>query len=227
MWEVVLKAILVIPVPLVTAMMTSIVPYLTYRQNGDKNKLELMDTLAREIEKPEPCAYLVESCVARLHNIRPLSWSFLRLVLPYSNAAEIIQLVSTGRRVMDLFEISADDGRPCVKYAVALSRPITRWLTMVTCFMSGAFFMVIMSITEWDLLKILSEQSGSQGMYGEAIYKFVQMLFCSFAFYIFTVQGVILKRAKNRLAKIQALIAVNYPTSDEKNQSDKQQNTTG
>lgn len=87
--------------------------------------------------------------------------------------------------------------------------------------------MVIMSITEWDLLKILSEQSGSQGMYGEAIYKFVQMLFCSFAFYIFTVQGVILKRAKNRLAKIQALIAVNYPTSDEKNQSDKQQNTTG
>jgi hypothetical protein len=226
MWEAVLKAILVIPVPLVTAMLASIVPYLTYRQNGDKNKLELIGTLAKEIEKPEPCAYLVESCVARMHNIRPLPWSFLRLVLPYSNAVEIIQLVSTGRRVLDLFEISVDNGRPYVNYATALSRPVTRWLTMATCFMSGAFFLVIMSITEWDLLKMLSEQSGGQAMYGEAIYKFVQMLFCAVAFCVFTVQGVILKRANKRLAKIQALIAVNYPASYEKNHSDTQQNTT-
>lgn len=57
-------------------------------------------------------------------------------------------------------------------------------------------------------------------------YKFVQMLFYAFAFYIFTVQGVILKRSKKRLVKIQTLIEVNYPTSDEKNQSDAQQYTT-
>lgn len=42
--------------------------------------------------------------------------------------------------------------------------------------------MVIMSITEWDLLKVLSEQPGSHAMYGEAIYKFVQMPFLLFSF---------------------------------------------
>lgn len=220
MWELFLKLILVIPVPLVVAMMTTVVPYLTYRQNGDKNKLALMDTLVREIEKPQPCAYLVESCVARLHSIRPLPWSFLRLVLPCSNAVEIIQLVSTGRRVLDLFEISVDNGRPGVKYAPALSKPVTRWITMMTCLMLGTFFMILLSITEWELLQLLFEPNGSDTVYGEAMYKFVQMLVWGLAFYIFTVQGLILKRAKKRLARIQMLISVNYPMSDEKKLSD-------
>ncbi|HCT7365243.1 TPA: hypothetical protein OT765_005411, partial [Klebsiella pneumoniae] len=75
------------------------------RQNGDKNKSALMDTLAREMDKQQPCAYLVESCVSRPHNIRPIPWAFLRVVLHYSNSMEIIQLVSSGRRILALLQI--------------------------------------------------------------------------------------------------------------------------
>ncbi|HHQ5781135.1 TPA: hypothetical protein ACSRHL_005549, partial [Klebsiella pneumoniae] len=79
--------------------------FIQQSQNGDKNKSALMDTLAREMDKQQPCAYLVESCVSRPHNIRPIPWAFLRVVLHYSNSMEIIQLVSSGRRILALLQI--------------------------------------------------------------------------------------------------------------------------
>ncbi|MGX3153029.1 hypothetical protein ACWJS0_23940 [Klebsiella pneumoniae] len=90
-WDLFIKIMLLLPIPLITVF-PNIIPFLTYRQNGDKNKSALMDTLAREMDKQQPCAYLVESCVSRPHNIRPIPWAFLRVVLHYSNSMEIIQL---------------------------------------------------------------------------------------------------------------------------------------
>ncbi|WP_449575881.1 hypothetical protein [Lelliottia nimipressuralis] len=96
---------------------------------------------------------------------------------------------------------------------------------MMTCLMLGTFFMVLLSITEWELFQLLFEPNGNDTVYSEAMYKFVQMLVWGFAFYIFTVQGLILKRAKKRLARIQMLIVVNYPMSDEKKLRDADSDT--
>ncbi|EKM0528784.1 hypothetical protein ACSDIA_004061, partial [Cronobacter turicensis] len=141
MWDIVLKILIMIfSVPVVTQIVSNINAFLTYRQNGDKNKLALLDTLARELEKKEPSAYLVESCISRLHNIRPLSWQFLKIVLPCSHSVEIIQLVSSGRRVLDLFDIGVAGGKPFVRYAAALSEPSRRRNTMVACIFLVIFF---------------------------------------------------------------------------------------
>lgn len=215
MWDFFLKGLLLLPIPLVTVIVANIIPFLTYRQNDDKNKVVLMDTLARELDKQQPCAYLVESCIARLHNIRPLSWVFLRKVLPCSHSLEIIQLVSYGRRVLDLFDISVDGDRPVVQYAAALSDPLRRRNTMFTCILLGAFFIALLSYTEWQLLELLFENSlsnnVSNAVYGEMLYKVMQILLCAGAVFVFTLQGVILKRAEKRLSQIQMLIAANFP----------------
>lgn len=222
MWDFFLKALLLLPVPLFTVIVANIIPFLTYWQNGDKNKVVLMDTLARELDKQQPCAYLVESCVARLHNIRPLSWTFLRVVLPCSHSLEIIQLVSSGRRVLDLFEISVVDDRPVVQYAAALSDPSRRRNTMFACILLITFFIALLLYTEWQILGLMFETSlrnnGSNAVYGEVLYKVMQMLLYAAAIFVFTLQGVILKRAEKRLSQIQMLIAANFSTSPDSDQ---------
>lgn len=215
MWDFFIKIMLLLPIPLVTVIFANIIPFLTYRQNGDKNKAALMDTLAREMDKEQPCAYLVESCVARLHNIRPIPWAFLRVVLPCSNSMEIIQLVSSGRRILDLFDISVEDYRPVVRYAAALSDASRRRNTMIVCILLGVFFTYLLLQTEWQLLELLYEnslrQNVSDAVYAEVFYKVMQMLVWAAAAVVFTRQGAILKRAEKRLSQIRELITANFP----------------
>ncbi|GEM_PF-5607056 len=215
MWDFIIKIMLLLPIPLVTVIFANIIPFLTYRQNGDKNKAALMDTLAGEMDKQQPCAYLVESCIARLHNIRPLPWAFLRIVLPCSNSMEIIQLVSSGRRILDLFDITVEKDRPVVRYAARLSKRSRRRNTMITCALLGVFFTALLVQTEWQLLKLLFENSlpnnVNDAVYGEVFYLVMQMLLWAAATVVFTRQGVILKRAEKRLSQIQELIAANFP----------------
>ncbi|WP_240356040.1 hypothetical protein [Pectobacterium polaris] len=215
MWDIFLKVLQLLPVPLVTLIVANIIPYLSYRQNADKNKVALMDTVARELGREQPCAYLVESCVARLHNIRPLSWAFLRVVLPCNHSLEIIRLVSSGRRVLDLFEVSVASGRPVVQYAAALSDSSRRRNTMFACFLLSVCFLALLTYTEWQLLNLLFESglrdNVSAAVYGEVMYKLLQMLLWAAAVFVFTFQGVILKRADKRLSQVRMLIASNFP----------------
>lgn len=222
--DIIIKLLLLVPLSLITLIVANIIPFLTYRQNGDKNKLELIDTLARELDKRQPCAYIVESCVARLHNIRPLSWAFLRVVLPCSHSMEIIQLVSSGRRVLDLFDISVVGDRPVVQYAAALSDPSRRRNTMFACILLSVLFVALLAYTEWQLLRLLFEKSlpnnASDAAYGEVLYHVIQMLMCAVAVFVFTLQGVILKRADKRLSQIQMLITASFtsptPVNDQR-----------
>lgn len=48
--DIIIKLLLLVPLSLITLIVANIIPFLTYRQNGDKNKLELIDTLARELD---------------------------------------------------------------------------------------------------------------------------------------------------------------------------------
>lgn len=201
--------------PLVTVFVANVIPFLTYRQNDNKNKVALMDTLARELDKQQPCGYLVESCLARLHNIRPLPWEFLRVVLPCSHSLEIIQLISTGRGILSLFDVQVVGNRPVVQYAAALSNPSRRRNTMYACFFICAFFIALFSYTEWQLLRLLSENSlpsnASDTLYGNVLYKVMLMLLWAAALFVFTLQGVILRRSEKRLSQIRILIADNFP----------------
>jgi len=93
MWNFFLKLLpeLALLIPLLSVLAANLIPYLNYRQSDGKNKNALLDTLARELDKVQPCGYLVESCVSRLHNIRPLPWAFLKAVLQCSHSLEIIR----------------------------------------------------------------------------------------------------------------------------------------
>ena len=114
----------------ITVLLACLSPYLSHRQHTGKHHVTLREMLSREMAKSPPCAYQIESCVAELHRIKPLSSEFLLLVLPRSHALEIIQLVSTGRRALDLFDTPVTDGRPHVRYTPAFSTFRKRAMTM-------------------------------------------------------------------------------------------------
>lgn len=98
------------------------------------------------MDKSPPCAYQIESCVAELHRMKkPLPAEFL-LLLPRSHAPEIIPLVSTGRRTLDLFDVSVTAGRPHVHYTSAFITSRKRTMTMAMCFVTSAFFLINLSV---------------------------------------------------------------------------------
>lgn len=215
MWDIILKVMLLLPISVITLIAANIIPILTYRQNGDKNKLVLMDTLSRELGKEEPCAYLVESCVARLHSIRPISWAFLQVVLPCSHSLEIIQLVSSGRRILNVFDISVEDKRPVVQYAAAFSSSARRRNTMLGCILFTVFFLALLAYTEWQLLELWFENSLrnniTTAVSGDVLYLLLQMLIYAAVIHVFILQGLILKRSEKRLSRIRMLIGASFP----------------
>ncbi|WP_336283586.1 hypothetical protein [Cronobacter dublinensis] len=219
MWDFFLKfLVFVCSIPFFKQILENINGFLTYRQNGDKNKLALLDLLARELDKKEPSAYLVESCISRIHNIRPLSWQFLKIVLPCSHSMEIIDLVSSGRRVLDLFDIGVEGGQPVVRYAAALSNPSKRRNTMFACIFLVILFYALFSYAYWQLLGLVFEHSWRNTvnvmMSGEILKNIMQMLLFAAAMYFFILQTRILRRADERLSKIRMLIAASFPLSE-------------
>lgn len=219
MWDIILKLLVfVCSIPFFKQILENINGFLTYRQNGDINKLALLELLARELDKKEPSAYLVESCVSRIHNIRPLSWQFLKIVLPCSHSMEIIDLVSSGRRVLDLFDIGVAGGQPVVRYAAALSNPSKRRNTMFGCIFLVIFFAALFSYAYWQLLGLAFEHCWRNTvnvmMSGEILKNIMQMLLFAAAMYFFILQTRILRRADERLSKIRMLIAASFPLAE-------------
>ncbi|EOV8839313.1 hypothetical protein ACNY9Y_003901 [Cronobacter dublinensis] len=221
MWDIFFNILMLFfSFPFVKLIAGNINVFLTYHQNSDKNKIALLDTLARELDKKESSAYLVESCVSRIHNIRPLSWQFLKIVLPCSHSLEIIQLVSSGRRLMDLFDIGVAGGQPVVRYAAALSDPSIRRNTMFGCVFLVISFAALFSYAYWQLLGLVFENNWRNNinvmMSGEVLKNIMQMLLFAAAMYVFILQAVILWRADERLSKIRMLIGASFsdPNAD-------------
>lgn len=211
MLEEIFKAVMTaIPV-----LLTCLGSYLNHRQHTGKHNVTLREMLSREMAKSPPCAYQIESCVAELHRIKPLSSEFLLLVLPRSHALEIIQLVSTGRRALDLFDISVIDGRPHVRYTPAFSTFRKRAMTMAVCFIISAFFMINFSVFYWDFLdRVLGSSFPAllqEGLTGTQLYKLAVMTVSLAAGYVFLRQGITLKRSGECLRQIHSLIAASFP----------------
>ncbi|KLP91617.1 hypothetical protein ABR37_15200 [Enterobacter hormaechei subsp. hoffmannii] len=86
---------------------------------------------------------------------------------------------------------------------------------MVACLLLGLLSITLLIQAEWQLLKLLFENSlpnnFNDAAYGEIFYLLLQMILWAAATVIFTRQGVILKRADKRLSQICELIAANFP----------------
>lgn len=128
---------------------------------------------------------------------------------------EIIQLVSSGRRILDLFDINVAGGQPVVRYAAALSDPSRRRNTMFACIFLVLLFLAVLSVTYVQLFGLLFENSWQNNvndvMAGEVLKNILQMLLFAAAIYVFILQAVILWRCDKRLSKIQMLIAASFP----------------
>lgn len=208
-----LEIIIKVAVPVLLAVLT---PYLSHRHDRSKHNVTLREMLSREMDKSQPCAYQIESCMAELHRMKkPIHAEFLLLVLPRSHALEIIQLVSTGRRALDLFDVSVLAGRPHVQYSSAFSTPRKRTMTMAVCFVTSAFFLFNFSVVYWSIVDIVYAPpltSLSQGaLISTLLYKLAVIMVSLAAMYVFQLQGIILKRSGRRLRQIHSLISVNFP----------------
>lgn len=209
--DVILKVLLTL-VPVVT---TIIFPYLNYRQNGGRSQTVLMDLLMHELEKDEPHGYVVEFCIARIHNIRTLSWPFLKIVLPYGHSLEIIQLISFGRRFLDLYDISVISGRPVVRYADALKAPWKRRVAMLVFFLLFSIFITLMVSAELQLLDLFFvcswRETLSPGVTSEALGSLLLMLFYGVLSSLMAIQLLTLALSQKRLKRINNLIEESIP----------------
>ncbi len=167
------------------------------------------------MDKSPPCACQIESCVAELHRMKkPFPAEFL-LLLPRSHALEIIQLVSTGRRALDLFDVSVAAGRPHVQYTSAFSTSRKRTMTMAVCFVTSAFFLINLSVGYWSIVDVVFAAPLSvlsQGaLISTLLYKLAVIMMSLAAMYVFQLQGITFKRSGKRLRQIHSLISVNFP----------------
>jgi len=110
--------------------------------------------------------------------------------------------VSTGRRALDLFDISVIDGRPHVRYTPAFSTFRKRAMTMAVCFITSAFFLLNFLVIYWDFLGIVLGSSFPalhQVMFtGTQLFKLAVMTVSLAAGFVFQRQGITLKRSGKR-----------------------------
>lgn len=220
MLELIFKVVMT-AVPVLLAVLT---PYLSYRHNRSKHNATLREMLSREMNKSPPCAYQIESCVAELHCIKkPLPAEFLLLVLPCGHALELIQLVSTGRRALDLFDVSVTAGRPHVQYTSAFSTSRKRIITMTLCFATSLFSLINFSIVYWSIIDVVfaaSDSALSQGaLISTLLYKLAVIMMSLATMHVFQLQAITLKRSAMRLRQIHTLISANFPESAADNAS--------
>lgn len=196
---------------------TIISPLLVFLQTGVKNKATLMGLLSSEMAKPVPVAYLAESCIVKLHNCRPLPWFFLQKVLHFSNAYDIIALVSNGRRFLDLFELCETDQRFHFRYTPAFRRLRDRRITQWSCFGLAVIMLGFFVGCYWATLPVLfGTEGGKSTAEPEAINNLLNiagMVFFAAMYYVFSVQSIVLFRADKRLKRINTLLSMNYPAS--------------
>ncbi|EKR2483474.1 hypothetical protein G7H16_004947, partial [Salmonella enterica subsp. enterica serovar 4,[5],12:i:-] len=81
-----------------------------------KNKTGIIDALSKELSNNNPNPYVVQACISRIHSSRPIPATVLKKLLCYDNAFEIIQLISYGRKILDIFSFNESGGKIFVGY---------------------------------------------------------------------------------------------------------------
>jgi len=84
---------------------------------------------------------------------------------------------------------------------------------MVTCGLLFVFFMGLLLHTEGQLLDLIYANKPDNASAGDILSKLFQMVLWGGVGCVFSVQGLILKRSKERLERIAALIEESFPSA--------------
>ena len=119
-----------------------------------KNKTGIIDALSKELSNNNPNPYVVQACISRIHSSRPIPATVLKKLLCYDNAFEIIQLISYGRKILDIFSFNESGGKIFVGYSDAYKFARNRWGSGLLC-LCAMLFCYYLSVTTFVNLIIL------------------------------------------------------------------------
>ncbi|ALL17750.1 hypothetical protein UP00_13870 [Enterobacter asburiae] len=185
----------------------------SFIHGSNKNKTGIIDNLSKELSSKRVTPYVVQVCVSRIHNSRPIQFSILKKLLNYNDALEIIQLFSYGRKVLDIFKFSEDGNRILVGYSQAYNTFTSRLMSMLVCLLS---LLVCYSASVYFMIEIMfslnqMNSMGSVGVEaGDVIFKSIGLIFFMLMTFGFSWQFVIIFGSGKRIKKIQKLIDGNY-----------------
>ncbi|EGT4315908.1 hypothetical protein DOX48_21115 [Cronobacter malonaticus] len=184
--------------------------WVNFIHGNNKNKTAIIDSLSKELSSKKPTAYIIQACVSRIHNSRPIPYKVLKDIVYYNNALEIIQLFSTGRKLLDILKLTEKNNRIIVGYSATYEKSKSRIITMIICSLLIAFCyslsvnLMVDIMLSFDTIKYLSSVALSDA--GDLLLQALGLAFFMFMMFVFSLQLLIIWTSKKRIIKIQALI---------------------
>lgn len=184
--------------------------WVSFIHGNNKNKTAIIDSLSKELSSKKPTAYIIQACVSRIHNSRPIPYKILKKIVNYNNALEIIQLFSAGRKVLDILKFTEKNNRIIVGYSATYEKSKSRLITMIICSLFIAFCyslsvnLMVDIMLSFDTIKYLSSVVLSDA--SDLLLQVLGLAFFMFMMFVFSLQLLIIWTSKKRIIKIQALI---------------------
>ncbi|EKM5744402.1 hypothetical protein PU345_003712 [Enterobacter kobei] len=186
--------------------------WVNYIHGDSKNKNTLIDTLAKELSSKNTNPYVVQACISKLHKSRAISYRVLNKLIRYDNAFEIIQLISSGRKILDIFKLKESGVNITVEYSDVYKSKSSRIWGMVLCF-AVTMFCYYLSIT--TISKLLDAASTIQAqnslisiIWDGFVPDMCELLFSMIMTFVFSWQFLILFLSSKRIDRIQTLLDI-------------------
>ncbi|EHK7195922.1 TPA: hypothetical protein JZ896_002663 [Escherichia coli] len=201
--------------PIMVSVLSLLVNFI---HGSTKNKTGIVDTLSKELSNKISNPYIVQACIARIHNSRPIPATILNKLLCYDNAFEIIQLISYGRKILDIFSFNETGGKITVGYSDAYKLARNRWGSGLLCLCAMIFCYYLSITTLIELIisvdtmterdaKILNTWMGIAANVGGFLFSMIMN-------FLFSWQFQIILFSRKRIDRIQVLLdadrCVNY-----------------
>jgi len=197
-------------VSLLPIMFSALTLLVNFLHGSTKNKTGIVDTLSKELANKNPNPYVVQACIARIHNSRPIPASILRKLLSYDHAFEIIQLISYGRKILDIFSFNETNGKITVGYSDAYKLARNRWGSGMLC-LCAMLFCYYLSIT--TLIELIISVDTMTERNGKILSTWIGLapnvggfLFSMIMNFLFSWQFQIILFSRNRIDRIQFLL---------------------
>ncbi|MFK3711760.1 hypothetical protein [Leclercia adecarboxylata] len=202
---------LVAVIPVIISVLSLLVSFI---HGSNKNRTGIIDSLSREMNNKKPNPYIIQACISRIHQSRPIPYNILQKILCFNNAFEIIQRVSVGRKALDILKFSVVNNRIALEYSDMFSKRRDRWMTMLVCAFSlvicysTSVYMMFRMMFIVDTMSVMDSTRISA--WGSILPELCGLVFFMFMMTIFSWQFIIIATSKNRIDRIQKLIDENY-----------------
>lgn len=139
--------------------------WVSYIQGSNKNKTTIIDSLSKELSAKKPNPYIIQVCISRIHNSRAIPFNVLSKLLCNNNAFEIIQLVSVGKRVLDILKVSECNGVIVAQYTDAYRALKNRVVSMLLCVVaivacySSSVYMMLKMMFSIETISIMGNKN--------------------------------------------------------------------